>query len=277
MSFLWGTIHSTDPLVLNLPLPVEAQVRKARVAAFEADFIPATRRLLEYNRSAPGFLRSYRAGLQDFDLPPEVEGWIQSRLIGLGWGEDAAGFLTPGGLAELMLLHPCDDFAAGIYPTQDAFLQTLAAIGGARILGLEPPDRLRKRLNNPKDADLARDFVRLYAGYLSPDLSEAGNATAFSLYLNGENGTALLFERRGLSAYWGASEGPALQDRVNAYLLDERNQVFVEGLLNELPEGGVFAAVGSWHLPGENGLVSLLRAEGYQVERILLDRESPSP
>lgn len=277
VSYLWGTMHSTNPLALRLPLQVETQVRNSRVAAFEFNPVPATRRLLELNRNPPDIFLPFKRDPKSVSLPPEVRGWVDSRLIALGWGLDAADWLTPGGLAEVILMHPCDDFAAGIYPTQDSFLQTLAAIGGARILGLEPPDQLRKKLNKPEHAGLARDFLRLYGGYLSPDLSEAENATGFALYLSGENGVARLFERGRLGAYWGETEGPDLQDRVDAYLLDERNHTFVKNLSTELATGGVFAAVGSWHIPGENGMVRLLRQEGFQVERILLDRERPSP
>ncbi len=37
-------------------------------------------------------------------------------------------------------------------------------------------------------------------------------------------------------------------------------------LLAELETGTVFAAVGALHLPGDNGMVALLRSEGYTVK-----------
>ncbi|MEO0360536.1 MAG: TraB/GumN family protein, partial [Pseudomonadota bacterium] len=36
----------------------------------------------------------------------------------------------------------------------------------------------------------------------------------------------------------------------------------------ELAKGGVFIAVGALHLPTEDGLVELLRADGYEVTRV---------
>jgi uncharacterized protein YbaP (TraB family) len=42
----------------------------------------------------------------------------------------------------------------------------------------------------------------------------------------------------------------------------------VDRLLPHLQEGAVFAAVGALHLPGEEGMLNLLRQKGYRVERL---------
>ena len=62
--------------------------------------------------------------------------------------------------------------------------------------------------------------------------------------------------------------------RTNAYLIDHRNQRFMARLQDELPRGGVFVAVGAGHIPGENGLVEMLRGNGYAVTRIALPGEA---
>jgi uncharacterized protein YbaP (TraB family) len=94
------------------------------------------------------------------------------------------------------------------------------------------------------------------------------------MYLEGRNALSLALEREGLRAYFGENRGPAIQGRVNGYLLDERNIGFVQTALPELEQGGVFIAVGSWHLPGEAGMVEMLRKAGYTVTRIPLPREA---
>lgn len=48
-------------------------------------------------------------------------------------------------------------------------------------------------------------------------------------------------------------------------LLENRNRNWTEQLLKMLPENSCFIAVGSLHLPGETGLIQLLRNEGYEV------------
>ena len=53
-----------------------------------------------------------------------------------------------------------------------------------------------------------------------------------------------------------------------AVLLDNRNNKWVEQLKPLIAEGDAFIAVGALHLPGKEGLISLLKAEGYKVKAI---------
>ncbi|MEM9141005.1 MAG: TraB/GumN family protein, partial [Pseudomonadota bacterium] len=60
----------------------------------------------------------------------------------------------------------------------------------------------------------------------------------------------------------------ALNAKLLTGLLDDRNRAWMGRISQELAKGNVFIAVGALHLPGEAGLVSLIRQAGYQVERI---------
>lgn len=276
VSHLWGTFHSNDPLILDLPDNVEQIVRSARVAAFEIDPIPPTRRKLQAMQDRAGMWRTMPGGLKKLKLPAAIERSVDSRLVALGFDEDTAEWITAGGLAELVLSDPCNDFAYGTYPIQDSYLQFLAAMGGADIIGLEQPDDLFKHLSHRDNFDLARTIVLLYASYLSPDVTEADRAANYALYRNGEFGVWHLWEKHDLAQRFGNVDGPAILRDVDAYLLDQRNRTFVRELMRDLPEGDVFVAVGSAHLMGKNGLVSLLRQKGYAVTRIPLDHEVAS-
>ncbi len=50
-----------------------------------------------------------------------------------------------------------------------------------------------------------------------------------------------------------------------AILLDNRNRNWVEQLRTIMPKTNVFIAVGAGHLPGEHGVIELLRKAGYTV------------
>ncbi|HMO62842.1 MAG TPA: TraB/GumN family protein [Ferruginibacter sp.] len=52
-------------------------------------------------------------------------------------------------------------------------------------------------------------------------------------------------------------------------LLDKRNQNWLVQLKELLPQQSVFVAVGAGHLPGNTGLISLLRKEGFTVTPLL--------
>jgi uncharacterized protein len=53
--------------------------------------------------------------------------------------------------------------------------------------------------------------------------------------------------------------------------LDERNKAWVPQIERMLGEGTPFVAVGAGHLVGENSVVDLLRAKGYELERVIVD------
>lgn len=78
---------------------------------------------------------------------------------------------------------------------------------------------------------------------------------------------------------WRASLGDADPHEVETYrrtMIDERNVAWLPRLRRYLDEGQAVILVGAMHLPGQRGLIALLQAEGYRVERVKLP-ESPTP
>ena len=274
VSYLWGTNHGNDPLILDLPARVLAEIKTARIFAPEIDWIAQSRRQIEHELTNPGVWRNRRAPNVPEGLLPGIEDNIRSRLVGVGLDRETLEYLTLPGLAEILLSSPCDDFASGIYPSQDSLLQTMSAIGGARTIGLEPPDAFMDKLSQPEHRSLALAMINLYGSYLDPVTANAGRRTEMALYLRGEIGVSMAWERRWLATRFGQEIGPALHDRVNDYLLAERNLGFLQTIRPELTRGGVFLAVGAWHLPGEDGMVAQLRAVGYEVNRVVLPGEA---
>ncbi|MDH3716167.1 MAG: TraB/GumN family protein, partial [Gammaproteobacteria bacterium] len=53
--------------------------------------------------------------------------------------------------------------------------------------------------------------------------------------------------------------------RFSTRLIDDRNLRMLRRMQPRLREGGAFIAVGAMHLPGERGLLSLLRGRGYEL------------
>jgi uncharacterized protein YbaP (TraB family) len=54
----------------------------------------------------------------------------------------------------------------------------------------------------------------------------------------------------------------------NAEVVDRRNYRMLERMQPRLREGNAFIAVGALHLPGEKGLLNLLRSKGYRVSPV---------
>ncbi|SMX38119.1 TraB/GumN family protein [Maliponia aquimaris] len=276
VSHLWGTMHSSHPSVLDLPDEVVATLTDARLIALEID--PTFPDRASHGR----FMRGadvYRPAestfrFADLGLPRDIERHISARLTALGWHETAIDDLTYGALTDLLLFDPCEDFTAGVLPTQDSYIQTLAHIEGIPVMALEPVNRLAKKLDQTGNEDLARAVIATYSVYLLPGSSRDSRAASFALYQQGRVGLMMAWDEAAVIGTLGA-EGPALYDRMNAYLVEERNIDFFKASVEALREGGVFLAVGNFHLPGETGLVAQLRNAGFEVTRIPLPGEAP--
>lgn len=276
-SFLWGTMHTQLASVLALPKPVMDAIASSDQLALEFDATFQDREALEAYYDTPGRYREPAnafAPIEALDLSflgDTAATWIRKRLEETGYGEDSLYSFTYAGLAEFLLSDPCADFTNGVFPIQDNYIHTLAHIAGARVISLEDSDDFLYDLS--QDASTAKAVVATYASYLEP-LEEVRNFNAAAqLYAEGRLGFLSVWDAAHVSRIYGAS-GRDFVTKTNDYLLAVRNQRFVEVLRTELSKGATFIAVGAAHLPGETGLVSLLRDEGFEVERILLPKEA---
>ncbi|MEM6726892.1 MAG: TraB/GumN family protein [Pseudomonadota bacterium] len=274
VSHLWGTMHSSLPIILDLPNPVIAQIETARMVATEVDYTRQTRdELARAYTSFDRYRDEAQISVRDMELPQQLLDWTSARLIGLGWGEEAFDYLSPAAVAELMLSDPCGDFNAGIYPIQDDRIQMLGAIAGAQILSLEKPRALFHKLNDDKNIGLTRAMIAVYANYLNPAITREALSTSMAFYLQGRIGAMMAWDELYFAEAF-PQEGAEWLSRTNDYLLRERNEVFLASAMGALQEGGVFLAVGTYHLPKEYGLIAMLRDAGFTVDRIVLDGET---
>ncbi len=277
-SHLWGTMHVSLAEVLDLPDVLKAAIESARLVAIEIDFTYPDRSAMDERYDEPGRYR----GAGDAFLPEKaldlsylgstIEAAVIQHLAGSDYGEELLYVMTYAGLAEHLLSDPCEAFVSGVIPAQDNFIQTLAHIAGVELRGLESPSELIADL--AKDPETAKAMIALYASFLPPPERLQNFNASVQLYLEGRLGLMTAWEAAHMRATYGPQGIEAL-DRTDAYLLTLRNERFVTRIADELAAGGVVLAVGAGHLPGETGLVELLRAKGHTVTRIPLLGEQP--
>ncbi|HEY5407626.1 MAG TPA: TraB/GumN family protein [Ginsengibacter sp.] len=96
------------------------------------------------------------------------------------------------------------------------------------------------------------------------------NIDSFSIYKNEFDEMLHLYKNQELDSMQnmvGASEFGS--DKYEDLLLNDRNKKWVKELNEIMKAESVFVAVGAGHLSGDNGLINLLKKEGYQVEPLL--------
>lgn len=96
------------------------------------------------------------------------------------------------------------------------------------------------------------------------------NIDSFSVYKKEFDDMLQLYENQQLDSMQnmvGASEFGS--EKYDDLLLNNRNKKWVKELNDIMKNESVFVAVGAGHLTGEQGLISLLKKEGYKVEPLV--------
>lgn len=269
VSHVWGTFHSSDRMVLDLPVELRTLVGQAAVLVLESDPVAANRMQLEQ--------RALQAGLWLAPAEPDypktwlagpLRDWVTARLKAITFQEATLPRLTDAGLAALMLNDPCEDFAAGVLPVQDNRLYLAAHEAGVPVVGLERESAFLDEMSQPERRDTARAIAMVYAAYLDPDGFSPSRSAAVALYRQGRVGAMMVWNRLFLNRIFGAKQAGFLIALSDGYLLDDRNRIFLGRMKKHLDHGQALIAVGAFHLPGPGGLLAGLQAAGYGVERI---------
>lgn len=247
-SYLFGTIHLSDPRVTTLAEPVTSAFDESEVLVAELELHPLARTQIAQASLLPADAESVA------DQAPEVFELLQA-LAWKDYGlrrEDLLR-LKPWALFTL-LSRPAD--ASG--RVLDEVLQDRALEQGQQIMGLETAPELVAVLDGistPDQIEILRDTVCRYEE-LKRQVTEL-----IAYYLDGD-----------LAAMWAINSRPHHDEAVYARFLDriltQRNRRMLERLREPLARGHLFIAVGALHLPGEDGLLRGVESMGYELERV---------
>lgn len=167
-----------------------------------------------------------------------------------GAGLAQLGILKPFVLSTMALMKtiPCEEIES-----YEGFFAAKATERKMPIMGLETPEfqvgifdqipkeiQISELIKMLKEDSGATDFQQMTNTYLEEDLAQ--------LYME-MNSEGMIADYREL-------------------ILDNRNKAWISILESEMKSQVLFVAVGGGHLGGENGVISLLRNAGYQVDPI---------
>lgn len=247
-SYLFGTIHVSDPRVLDIPAPVESALRASRLFVMEALFEPGA-----VARFAGSMYFDDGTRLEDLAGRPLAER-AQSLLLRFNVPAEAARSLKPWA-AFLTLNQPQSDSGLPL----DLLLMQRAQEHGLQVQGLETLEEQAEVFAAFSDAEqvaMLRDTVCHF------DLVQAQLGRLVELYLRGD--VAAIIRLTG--EYAGSDR--ELAARMEKLLIDDRNARMVERLQGVLLRGGAFVAIGALHLPGSGGILALLERRGYALTRM---------
>jgi len=253
--FLFGTLHSTDPVVTTLPGPVKQTFARARSLTVEVVMTKdmpvrmARRMMLQPPQSldriagAELFARLASVG-QRMGFP------LQTLRRLKPWAASAAISIPPGERAGQ---------AAGLLPL-DQVLQHAATQRGIPVHGLESVDEQLDLMDGLPPVDQIK--------LLRQAIDDSGQIAKFVAIMKK---FYLARDLNGLFAWMrrqAAGEDPRLAQIFQDRMINARNRIMATRMVARLNKGGAFVAVGAAHLPGRKGVLSLLAQRGYRLSRI---------
>jgi len=255
--YLYGTIHIAQREWMFPGPRVLAALRDSADVALELD--PTDPQIVTRLQRAIG----RRSGA------PELPATLKARLV----AQEATACVEPAQLAGLrpemqaVTLEVMSGRRLGLQPAYgiDIFLAQLARQMHKPLHSIETPEAQAALLVSDDPRKTARSVEEVL------DELESGNGPRILGRL------ANAWRRgdlEGLASYaqWCECLKTAEQRADFAKLVDERNPVMAERIAALHARGrSLFVAVGSLHLVGPVGLPSLLRARGFEVERVALE------
>jgi uncharacterized protein len=263
-SFLFGTLHLSDPRVTAFSPRVTEAIAAARSVAVEfVERGKTSRRTAKHERAAAGAMRARMRQRPARLLSADELDLLNKALAQRRIDARVALNLSPFALVLLLDTPACAAARPGGAPHAEALIEHIARRHRVPVVGLETLDsELKAGEDLPQD--VARDL--LVAGVVSAFRAEAVIETEIRLYIAAEIGELVAWMKSAQPIPGVPRSGfpPAFLAR----LLDERNLRMRDASLPLLQRGAAFIAVGAAHLPGENGLLRLFELEGYRVERL---------
>ena len=165
---------------------------------------------------------------------------------------------------SVLLMKPWAAFLIMNYPAEegtplDLQLLEIARQNGAELHGLET---LTEQADVFSNFDLKTQVRFLLDTICNYDILNNDFEVMKSLYLKRDLNALYSYSNK-----YTFSQEKIYRDLVKKILTD-RNRIMVDRLQPVLAKGNVFIAIGALHLPGSDGVLSLLAGQGYRITAV---------
>lgn len=261
-SYLFGTVHLTDPRVTDLSLATKDAIKASKVIALEVSDISETATSTVIAKSAPLVMFTDGRRLDGMLTPAEYD-TVKTIITRSGMPADLAGMFKPWIVTLILSVSDCE--RAKVQAGERVLDMKIAEMGKARgteVVGLETiSDQLEALAAVPEQQQL--DMLRSSLRYA--DRTNDMMETLVQLYLKRRISAALPFQ---IALARQAGIGDEAFAGFQQKLIYERNAKMKAVAEPLLEKGGAFIAIGALHLPGDHGFVELLRQSGYTVTAV---------
>ena len=248
-SHLFGTIHSEDPGVVDLPVPVKQ--------AFDASNSVALEVLLD----TEAMMYSSTAMLM-------LDGRSLSGVLGVPLYKQVAEAIVSRGVPE-PVLNRMKPWAAAVTLSTPVLEtgQVLDMVLYKDALQQEKPvyglETVREQLDLFDALSESDQIILLRDAVENLPALEAMNAELLKAYKQRDLAGLLTINETSMQ-----TGDQRLAKDFQRRVVDDRNHLMAERMQPYLQQGKAFVAVGALHLPGETGLLNLLEQQGYTVRRV---------
>lgn len=246
-SYLYGTIHIKDKRVFELKPSVKRAFKKCKAFAGEVILSSDSMMMMaEYMLMPPGKQLSDMMSKEDYEKVLEK---INEKFKELSF---IANMIKP---IYLGILLGYEEFPESMPYSLDEQLQIEAESNKKKIFGLESIREQLETLNSMPMEDQIKTLIELVN---NDDEKNQMFDSLVQIYLS-QNLDSL---------YSFVIQSEYLSKEFNLVLLKNRNIKMTERIEAIIKKHGTFIAVGAAHLPGEYGLIDLLRSKGYVVKPV---------
>lgn len=246
-NYVFGTIHVSDPRVLDLPESVVDALDGSTTFAMEAvpelDDIFTLRQLMFFSDE------SRLSDMLDADLYSRAVEILRTYNM----TRESITRMKPWA-AYLTMNYPVNN---GL--PLDLVLLEMAHERGMSVSGLETLNEQLSALTGLDHEDQVRILLDTVCNY--------------EQVLNGFEDMIGLYLEQDLKGLYAFSLRHSFADdrlyrRLYQKLLLDRNHLMVKRMQPLLRQGGVFVAIGALHLTGDEGVLALLEQQGYRIEPV---------
>ncbi len=263
-SWLFGTMHMADPRVVSLGEKAREAFEASSTVVIETTEVLDPAKMMTAMLANPE-LTMFTDGTTLMSLVPEAErASVEAALSERGIPAGSVARMKPWMISAMVALPACElaRKKAGA-PVLDVLLATDGQAAGKALGGLETiSDQLGAMASLPMEFHIRGLIDTLKLGDAIDDVIE----TMIALYLAEDTGMFWPFFRAAMPA--GEDVDLAGFSAFEETMVTARNHTMAERAVPFVETGGAFIAIGALHLPGDEGVIELLRKKGYRIVSI---------